>query len=54
MVGGSVHTTKKNTDALVVANKEIGLEVTTYKTKYIIMSRDENAVQSHYIKTDNS
>jgi hypothetical protein len=43
MVGGSVHTTKESTEVLVVASKEIGLEVTTYKTKYIIMSRDQNA-----------
>jgi len=54
MLGGSVHTRKKNTEALVVASKEIGLEVNADKTKYLVMSRDQNAGRSHNIKTDNS
>jgi hypothetical protein len=33
--------------ALVVATKEIGLEVNADKTKYMIMSRDQNAGQSY-------
>jgi len=33
IVGGSVHTTKENTKALVAASKEIGLEVNANKTK---------------------
>jgi hypothetical protein len=33
--GGSIQTIKKNTKALVVTSKEIGLEVNTKKTKYI-------------------
>ena len=40
---GSVHTVKVNAEALVVAPKEIGLEVNADKTKYMIMSRDQNA-----------
>ena len=51
---GSVHTMKKNSDALVVASKETGLEVNTDKTKYMVMSRDQNAGWIHNIKTDNS
>jgi hypothetical protein len=31
MLGGSVHTRKKNTEVLVVASKEIGLEVKLIK-----------------------
>jgi len=38
MLGGSVHTIKKNAGALVVASKEIGLEVNADKTKYMVMS----------------
>jgi hypothetical protein len=53
IMGSSVHTIKKNTDALVVASKEIGLEVNAEKTKYIVTSRDQNAGQNHNIKTDN-
>jgi len=54
ILGGSVHTVKENAEALVVATKEIGLEVNADKTKYKIMSRDQNAGQSHSMKIDNS
>ena len=43
ILGGSVHTVKENAEALVVATKEIGLEVNVDETKYMIMSRDQNA-----------
>jgi hypothetical protein len=33
LLGGSVHTLRKNAKALVAATKEIGLEVNTDKTK---------------------
>jgi hypothetical protein len=52
-LGGSVHTIKKNAEALVVATKEIGLEVNADKTKYMIMSRDRNAGRRHSVKIDN-
>jgi len=42
-LGGNVHTIKKNAEALLVASKEIGLEVNADKTKYLVMSRDQNA-----------
>ena len=42
---------KENTEALVVAGKEIGLEVNSDKTKYMVMSWDQNAGRSHSIKT---
>ena len=51
---GSVHTIKKNAEALVVATKEIGQEVNVDKNKYMIMSRDQNAGLSYTMKTDNS
>ena len=50
----SIYTVKENTEALVVASKEIGLEINSDKTKYIVMSRNQNARQSHSIKVDNS
>jgi len=43
ILGGSVHTVKGSAEALVVASKEIGLEVNADKTKYMVMSRDQNA-----------
>ena len=45
---------QENAEALVVATKEIGLEVNADKTKYMIMSRDQNAGLSYSMKTDNS
>jgi hypothetical protein len=45
-LGGSTHTIRKNTEALVIANKEIGLELNAKKTKYMVMSRDQNAGQN--------
>jgi hypothetical protein len=32
--GGSIHTIRKNTDASLIASKEIGLKVNAEKTKY--------------------
>jgi len=43
ILGGSVHTIKENAEAMVVASKEIGLEVNADKTTYMVMSRDQNA-----------
>ena len=54
ILGGSVHTVKENAVTLVVATKETGLEVNAGKTKYMVMSRVQNAGQSYNIKTDNS
>jgi len=42
MLGGSANTTKKNTDALVVASKESELEVNADKPKYLFMSQEQN------------
>jgi hypothetical protein len=53
ILGGSVRAIKKNTEALVVASKEIGLEVNAEKAKYMVMARDQNAGQNHNIKIDN-
>jgi hypothetical protein len=50
----SVHTIKKNKKALVVASKEICLEVNADKTKHMVMSRDQTAGRGHDIKIDNS
>ena len=49
-----MHTIKENTKAVVVTSEEIVLEVNSDKTKYMVMSRDQNAGQSHSVKTDNS
>jgi hypothetical protein len=43
ILGGSIRAVKENAEALIVAAKEIGLEVNAVKTKYMVMSRDRNA-----------
>jgi len=48
--GGSGHTVKENAEASVVATKKTGLEVNADKTKYMIMSRDQNAGRSHSVR----
>jgi len=54
ILGGSVDTVKKNAEALVAATKEIGLEVNVHKTKYLTVSRDQNAGRIHSMMIDNS
>ena len=53
LLGGSIRTTKKTREALVVASKETGLEENVDKIKYMVMSRDQNTGRSHNIKNDN-
>ena len=45
---------KEIAEALLVATKEIGLQVNADKTKYIVISRDRNAGRGHNVKFDNS
>ena len=54
IVGGSIHTLKENAEVLVAASRQIGLEVSADKTKYMVMSRDQNAGRSHSVRIDNS
>ena len=54
ILGGSIHTLKENTETLVAATRDIGLEVSADKTKYMVMSRDKNAGQIHSVRNDNS
>jgi hypothetical protein len=42
-LGGRVGTIKENAEAVMVANKEIGLEVNADETTYMVMYRDQNA-----------
>jgi len=53
-LGVSVDTAKKTAETLVAVTKETGLEVNANKTKYMAVSRDQNAGQIHSMKIDNS
>jgi hypothetical protein len=46
-------TIKKSTETLIDASKEIGLEVNTEKTTYMLLSRHQNAGQNRDIKIAN-
>jgi len=54
ILGGSIHTVRENAEALVVATGENRLEVSADKTKYMVMSRDQNAGRIHSVRIDNS
>jgi len=54
ILGRRERTIKRNTKALLIGSKEMGLEVNADKAKYMVTSRDQNAGRSHSIKTDNS
>jgi aspartate carbamoyltransferase regulatory subunit len=49
----NVDTIKKNTEALLDASKEVGLEVTPEKVKYMLMSHSQKIGQKHSIKIAN-
>ncbi|KAJ4450522.1 hypothetical protein ANN_01949 [Periplaneta americana] len=50
MLGENPQTTKENRDILLEASKEIDSEINLEKTKYMIMSHDENIVRNGNIK----
>jgi hypothetical protein len=45
LLGGNIDTMMKNTQTLIDASKEVGLEVNTRKTKYMLLSCHQNARQ---------
>jgi hypothetical protein len=54
ILGGSIHTVKEYAEALVAATKENGLEISTDKTKHMVMSREQNAGRKHSVRINNS
>jgi hypothetical protein len=46
LLGDNIDTINKNTKTLIDAIKEVGLEVNVEKTKYMLVSRDQNAGQT--------
>jgi hypothetical protein len=50
LLGDNIDTIKKNMETLIDPSKEVGLEVNTEKTKYMLLSCHQNAGQSQDIK----
>jgi hypothetical protein len=53
LLGDNIDTINKNTETLIDASKEVGLEVNVEKTKYMLVSRDQNSGQNREIKIGN-
>jgi hypothetical protein len=53
LLGDNIDTIKRNTQTLIDASKEIGLELNTEKTKYMLLSHHQNAGQNHDIRIGN-
>jgi hypothetical protein len=53
LLGDNIDTISKSIQTLFDASKEVGLEVNTEKTKYMMVSRDQNADQNWDIKIGN-
>jgi hypothetical protein len=54
LLGDNIDTLKKNTETFIDASKEIGLEINVDKTKYMLLSHDQNVGQNRDIKIGNS
>jgi hypothetical protein len=53
LLGDSVHTIKENTETLLDASRDIGLEINAEKTKYMNISRHPNSGQNKNIRRAN-
>jgi hypothetical protein len=53
LLGDNIDSIKKDTETLIDDSKEVGLEINVEKTKYMLLSRHQNAGKNHDIKTAN-
>jgi hypothetical protein len=50
LLGDNTDTIKENTETVIDASKEVGLETDVEKTKYMLLSRHQNVGQNRDIK----
>jgi hypothetical protein len=53
LLGDNINPIKKNTETLIDASKEIGIEINVQKTKYMLLSHHQNVGQNRDIKIAN-
>jgi hypothetical protein len=53
LLSDNIDAIKKNMETLIDASIEVGLEVNTEKSKYVLLSRHQNAGQNYDIKRAN-
>jgi hypothetical protein len=53
LLGHSVKTIKENTETLLEASRDVGVEINAEKTKYMIMSRHPNSGENQNIRIAN-
>ena len=49
MLGENLQTVRENTEIFIKVRKDIGFEVKSERTKYMILSRQQNVVQNQNI-----
>ena len=49
MLGENLQIVRENTETFIKASNDIGLEVNSEKTKYMITSREQNVIQNQNI-----
>jgi hypothetical protein len=52
LLGDNIDTIQKNTETLINASEEVGLEIHVDKTKYMLLSRHQNVGQNRDIKIE--
>jgi hypothetical protein len=53
LLGDNINTIEKNTETLIDASKEVGLQINVEQAKYMLLSRQQNAGQNRDIEIAN-